>query len=200
MDMTLDLSTRNHHTPYAAKSIYNSNARRLGLLLEGRYAVGPQKGTKYSHWLQSNMRAGIGKAEKLIQFISNDQDDVKQATAPKRSRPNHVAWKQNNFVNQPEPERNELSLCSEPGLSSDPSPNTSFFPSQGANGVLPQVVLQLLRALQSRIILKKIRVCPTIWRYFNGKNVEPMADTISQAVRPAAAELLISSQPFTPTR
>ncbi|KAL5364804.1 hypothetical protein BJX96DRAFT_139009 [Aspergillus floccosus] len=200
VDMTLDLSTRNHHTPYAAKSMYNSNARRLGLLLEGRYAVGPQKGTKYSHWLQSNMRAGIGQAEKLIQFISNDQDDVRQTTALKRSRPNHVAWKKNNFVNQPEPERNELSLCSEPGISSDPSPKTSFFPSQGANGVLRPVVLQLLRALQSRIMSEKIRVCPTIRRYFKGKNVEPLADTISQAVRPAVAELLISSEPFTPTR
>lgn len=199
VNLTLDLSTRNHHTPYAAKSMYNSDARRLGLLLEGHYAVGPQKGSKFSHWLQSNMRAGIGKAEKLIQFISNECGDINQANISKGSRPDYVVWRQNNFVNQPEPERSELSLHPELKFNHSSS-DTPPYPGQEVNGMLRQVILQLLRALQARIISKKIRVCPTIWRYFKGSDLETMADAVSQAVRPAAAELLVSSKPFTPAR
>lgn len=49
--MRLDLSTKNHHTPYAFKSERNSRARHLGILLSGSIPNGPRKGASFSHWL-----------------------------------------------------------------------------------------------------------------------------------------------------
>jgi hypothetical protein len=45
----LDISRKNHHTPYTLKSERNSLARQLGILVARSIAYSPRKGAKFTH-------------------------------------------------------------------------------------------------------------------------------------------------------
>lgn len=101
--MRLDLSTKNHHTPYAFKSDRNSGVRQLGILLTGSIANGPRKGAKFSHWLQSQRKEGPAQAEKLIKFLESQGGTPSALETTHNQRPNTVLWAKDSFKSSTEP-------------------------------------------------------------------------------------------------
>lgn len=193
------MSARNHHAPFATKSAYNSDARRLGIIISGTRAAGSQKGTKFTHWLQSPRIAAIGKAEKLIQFLSNCYDRPDEAVRGQMTTSKFVVWSGKSFLNISEPV-SEIVHQSMTGRPEHQPVEVHNVFNRDEDRRLYEILLQMTKALQQLSISWKIRATPSVRSYFKAHTAESIATMIAGAVRPQITDILLSTEEFTVTR
>lgn len=199
IDINLDLSARNHYAPFATKAAYNSDARRLGLVFSGIRATGPQKGVKFTHWLQSPMRAAISKAEKLVTFLSGYYVGSAEAVENTTKTPDFVVWSGTAFINVSEPADKTVHQPT-PILLGHKAADKQDVCDRNESQSLYEIILQIIKALKRLSMSGKIRVTPSIRLYFNTNTADVIAATISVAVRPVVGVILLSTEPFTVSR
>ncbi|KID93388.1 hypothetical protein MAJ_10655, partial [Metarhizium majus ARSEF 297] len=191
VNINLELSARNHQAPFATKSAHNSEARRLGIIISGTRAAGPQKGTKFTHWLQSPKIAAIGKAEKLIKFLNRSDNAAKREMGPSK----FVVWSGKSFLNISEPEGEKVCQPMTERPERRPVNLQSDFDRS-----LYEMLLRMTKGLQRLSISWKIRTTPSIRSYFKVHTVESIATMIARAIRPQVASILLSTEEFTVSR
>ncbi|KPM42470.1 hypothetical protein AK830_g4115 [Neonectria ditissima] len=194
VDIRLELSARNHHAPFAIKAAYNTEARRLGMILSGTRAAGPQKGVKFTHWLQSTRKGTLDKAAKLIQFLRNRYNRCGEAVREETTS-KFVVWSGQSFLNTSEP----VSEIHQP-FPERQAPQVvevqSIFQRAGDQRFY-EILLQMTKALQRLSISRKIRATPSVRSYFKTHTAKAIATTIATAVRPQVTDVLLSTAEFT---
>jgi hypothetical protein len=195
--INVEVGAGNHFAPFATKAAHNGNARKLGIIISGTYAIGPRKGTKFTHWLQSPTQAAIGKAEKLTSYLSKCFDYSLAEVGETKSR-KFVTWSDRKFlhVSERQKEHSRSVTRKSPG---DQSVEEHAVLQQ-CDDRMYHVVLPIIQALQQLAISYKIRTTRNILSYFKTCTAQSIADTISGAVRPIVADLLLSTEEFTVSR
>ncbi|CVK92416.1 uncharacterized protein FMAN_07312 [Fusarium mangiferae] len=201
VDVNLELSARNHRFPFASSAAYDSNARHLGIAISGTHAVGSQKGTAFTHWVQSPKKAAIRKAEALVDFLRGPSD-LQSINAKEGKVLNSVTWSGNRFVTSPlmTDTRQNVSTPSKIPYNEDHA-DVEFngFKSDQHRELYPEVLI-ITKALQRLSLSRKIRTTPSVRLYFRVNEAEFIASTITSAIRTEVACLILSTEEFTGPR
>lgn len=64
-----DIRPEQHPSAYALKATWESDARRLGIRLQGQYGQGPCKGQEFKEWIQCGSNAAVARAERIIRML-----------------------------------------------------------------------------------------------------------------------------------
>ncbi|WQF84253.1 hypothetical protein CDEST_09267 [Colletotrichum destructivum] len=199
VDIKLELSARNHHTPFANKAAHNTNARRLGIILSGTRATGSMKGMGFTHWLQSPRKAALLKAEKLIQFLSKyHRHGGETLNDRSETSSRYVSWSGQSFVSTLEPVGREQQHVPSKRQTSHAVEQNDMERSGGQKfyGMLLETVEVLQRLCNSR----KIRATPNVCAYLKTKSAKDIATMIAAAVRAPVIDILLSTTEFTASR
>jgi hypothetical protein len=197
--MHVEFGDTNHHTPYAARSKYNSNARRLGILISGTCAVGNRKGSRFSHWIQSSRGAAVGQAEKILHFLLSKNVIASERQGGEVNISNHVFWSDGTFLTVPEP--TAVRLVSQP---SSGIPQAQ--PAEEATGLngreqeIYQLLSRLIKKVYQYVLSRKLRAIPAIRSYMKANSAESVAAAIVKAINPSALDVILSTEQFTTAR
>jgi len=198
VNINLDLSARNHHVPFATKAAYNSRPRRLGIMISGIRASGPEKGAKFTHWLQSPRKAAIGKADKLVEFLLRENINNSQKATADDATVNSVIWSGKSFLSSSQQKEN-ITHNAPILFGSEPAVETEKL-EQSENCKLYELLLQMTKQLQRLTKSWKIRATPSARSYFKSNTAESIAAAIVSAVRPQVTDILLSEANFTRER
>lgn len=193
--MRLDLSTNNHHTPYALKSERNSRARRLGILITGSIASGPRQGAKFTHWVQSSRKEGSAHSEKLIEFLQNGNGTTHRLDVRAKNRPTTVIWSKDRFINSTQPPVDSTAQ----GFRKTPTPQSASLPERcpRITNDFPVMIYRLVQRLQAKVLDRKMRVSPTIFSYFKNHPAGSTAIALVENVRAPVVNIMLSEKQFT---
>jgi hypothetical protein len=197
--MQVDFGQGNHHTPYAARSRYHSNSRRLGILISGTCAVGSRKGSSFSHWIQSARGAAINQAEKILCFLLADEVSSCWGEGVEADIPHYVVWSEGTFLTVPEPTGGRR-VCQSNPETFKLQPAGKINGSNKREQEVYQLLSQLIKKVYQCVSSRKLRAMPPIRLYMRANAAESAATTIAKAIRPSVVDVILSTEPFTALR
>jgi hypothetical protein len=197
--MQVEFGDTNHHTPYAVRAKYNSDSRRLGILISGTCAVGNRKGSSFSHWIQSAMGAAVGQAEKMLHFLLSKNVITSQRRGGEANISKCVIWSDGAFLTVPEPKGGRLVSQSSSRIS-HPQPAEDATGFNGKEQEIYQLLSRLIRKVYQYVLSRKLRAIPPVRSYMKANSAESIAATIAKAIRPSALDVILSTEQFTTAR
>jgi hypothetical protein len=198
VDIQFDLQSGKDHThPYAIKAPSASSTRKLGILISGRYACGPQIGDEFEYWIQCNRKEAINKAEILIRKMPA-RFEAEGSLGTKISHHSQQETRLHDLLNSsPTSAGDEISTQTHNPNSSHSDHQVTMVPTPDLDkedashdfdvfGLCLEVLYKLSRKVQDR----RIRAMESIRKYLITESLENIAKSIAQAIRPGVVSLL----------
>jgi hypothetical protein len=196
--MQVEFGDTNHHTPYAARAKYNSDSRRLGILISGTCAVGNRKGSSFSHWIQSAMGAAVGQAEKMLHFLLSKNVITSQRRGGEANISKCVIWSDGAFLTVTEPKGDWL--VSQSSRIAQPHPAEEATGFNAKEQEMYQLLSRLIRKVYQYVLSQKLRAIPPVRSYMKANSAESVATAIAKAIRPSVLDVILSTEQFTTAR
>jgi hypothetical protein len=196
--MSLDLSTCNHHTPYAERSELNSRARRLGLLITGSIVGGRRDGAEFTHWLRTPRKEGPMQSEALIDFLENPNVTTRDIMQRLNRRPNTVVWSGASFINSTKVPLGHSASPNQKQPITEPA--TSPKQSLQVDGKFSLMISQLIHKIRVAVLQKKMRVQPTAHSYFKEHSESSICAVLLSSIRQPVVDILTSQEQLSATK
>lgn len=198
VDMTLDLSTANHHRPYASKSERDSRMRRLGILITGIIPSGPRKGAQFRQWLQSSRKEGERQAEKLIGFLDpHNETHLHQDTSGEDCSSSFASTRNGGSFSNSTPPTQAASLLSSTASHSQVTPQDAI---STKNPSFSSMITRLVQKIRLKVLSRKMKVTPALLVYFKNRTAESIATALLRGIRQPVVNLISSKEELTATR
>lgn len=204
VDVQFDLEpNKDHPHPYAVQASSLNLARKLGILVSGQYACGPQEGDKFNHWIQCNRPEAIIKALHLtrrIYAISDVQEPLEVEKSDETQKGTTIydllkssgsTSKAIEFTLQP---RNAESSSSDQATAVGSSLQITKETSYDTDTF--QLCFRILSQLKHKILNSQIRAAELIRQYLQATSIKDLAQQIAEAVRPGVVPFLRMSNQF----